>query len=162
MYHLIQHAKQRGKNNSTWFGLKNNVETKQLDALGYAKAWATVYVLAKHKPDQFKPFLQDVNRLGPLEDPPESGSLFRKHFGEEFRENEEYIVGKLRNVNYVDPFENLTYYVGIADTRFFRKKIMSPSPREILEWRNGLSGVRKFAVKTFSNRTSAESFYRAL
>ena len=162
MYHLVEVAKAAGGGGSQWFGLQQNILAQQLDALGYAKSWATVYVLAKNRQDDFEGFLNDVSRLGPLEEPPSPGTLFRKHFGDNMTELEEFIVNRLRKVDYVDPIENLTYYVGVVDTGFSRRAVLSPSPKAILDWRNSQVRVRGFTVRSFPNRRTAESYLDSL
>ncbi len=162
MYELVQHAKATKSIGTQWFGLKKTVDAERLDSLGYAVAWATVYVLANSKRAEFTSYLQALSKLQPMESP-DPGALFRKHFGDNFADHEQQIVDGLREVRYVDPIANLTYYVGIAQVADGRLvAAMSVSPRAIVEWRDKQAGLQRFAIKSFPNKSVARLYIDSL
>lgn len=162
MYELVQHAKATKSIGTQWFGLRKTVDAETLDSLGYAVAWATVYVLAKSKREEFSSFLQELSKLQPMESAA-PGKLFRKHFGDNFVSHEKEIVAALREVDYVDPIANLTYYVGIAEVAEGRLvAAMSVSPRAIIQWRDKQAGLQRFAIKPFPNKSVARLYIASL
>jgi hypothetical protein len=162
MYELVQHAKTTKSISTSWFGLKKTVDAERLDSLGYAVSWATVYVLAQTRREEFQSLLQELSKLGPME-AVTPGTFFRKHFGDNFIKTEQEIVAALREVDYIDPIANLTYYVGIAEVAEGRLvAALSISPRAIVEWRDKQAGLQRFAVKPFPNKSTAKNYIARL
>jgi hypothetical protein len=160
MYHLIKVAKAEGRGGRKWFHLDQNIQAKDLDALGYAKAWATVYWLAKFKQAEFKKYLQEASQLKPLEEPPGPGALFEKHFGSDYPALEEMMLAKLRKVKYIDPIENQTYFVGFFENAVEKRALMALSPVTLKKWRSEITRPGRFAIKPFPTKTAATSFVK--
>ena len=157
-----EYAKKKGGRKKQWFDLKEVVEAKGLTSLGYAHGWGMVYGLAKSRKtkDQFAALLRDVSKLGPLEEPPEPGYYFRKHFGKDYKANAEHVVKELNKARkkYVDPIENQTYFVAVIETRRSYYTRVSPSVSMLRKWakkasRDGVQGT--FRIEAFASRKQA-------
>jgi len=163
MYSLLRYREHLGKKKRDWFDLEGVVEAQGLTGLGYAHAWGIVYGMAKSRKtkDKFSALLQDVSKLGPLEDPPEKGYYFRKHFGTNNKKNAEHIVAELNKgikKKYVDPVENQTYFVAVIETPSSVHSRVSPSIAYLKKWAQGANEagvIGKFWIQDFPNRTQA-------
>ncbi len=163
---LLQYREYRDRED--WFQLRDTIEAERLSSLGYATAWGTVYGLHKSRKtrDKFAELMRDLAKLGPLEEPPEPGYYFTKHFGEDYTENRKHVVkelGKARK-SYVDPIENQTYIVAVIERSGlgFNPSMISTSPKLLREWARETmgeladSGERsKLRYQAFPTRTQA-------
>lgn len=163
MHSLLQYRDYK-KGKPDWFALKGVVEAKGLTALGYAHAWGIVYGMAKSRKtkDKFAALLRDLSDMGPLEKSPEPGYYFRKHFGDDYRENRKHVVKELGKVKkkYVDPIENQTYFVAVIETRSAYHTQISTSLSALKEWAStasahGVDGT--FRIQAFPSRTKARA-----
>jgi len=93
--------------------IENVVTSYQLDSQGYASAWVLAHYLAKIRPLQFKSYLQDLQRLGPLDGSyrlsadgkiPKHLELFTQHFQLQPQEIESRVVPYINKLPYKDPF----------------------------------------------------------
>ena len=158
MHHLIEVAKQESHGGQRWFHLDQHIKAEDLDALGYAKAWATVYWLAKFSQKKFKSYLQEVSRLQPLEEPPHPGAFFESHFGRDYAGLEEKMLAKLQKVKYVDPIENQTYFVGIFENREEKRALVALSPVTLNQWRSGIGVRGHFKIEKFLSKSAARNY----
>jgi hypothetical protein len=147
-----------------------------LDADGYAWAWAMSHFLGEKKKDAFFRYLTEVSKLGPLETMNESKQklLFESSFGSDHSKLSSEMMVHLRKLPYVDPIENLTHYVvlyrytqngstyvgcGVTASRTAVDKM-----REELKARLPASVqlTAQFEVKPFPTRTQASNFAQSL
>lgn len=93
--------------------MENVITSYQLDSQGYASAWVLSHYLAKLRPVQFKSYLHELQRLGPLDGSyrrsaegriPKHLELFFQHFELQSQEIESRIVPYINKLPYKDPF----------------------------------------------------------
>ena len=114
MFELEQFLKSTevlGKSPGKW--MEDLISSHQLDSQGYASAWALTHYLAKLRPMQFRTYIQELQRLGPLDGGyrlsaegkiPRHLDLFAKHYQLEPAELESRLVPYLNKLPYQDPF----------------------------------------------------------
>ena len=90
--------------------LRQTVESRTLNSLGYAMAWSTVDYLVKRRRKAFADYLQDVSNLSPLQTSP-PGTLFTKHFGTDFVAAERNVGDHVASLPYKDPVENQVHFL---------------------------------------------------
>ncbi|MBK95442.1 MAG: hypothetical protein CMJ79_06970 [Planctomycetaceae bacterium] len=92
---------------------RDTLTAYQLDSRGYASAWVLTHYLAKVRPIQFKGYLQELQKLGPLEGVYRVSAegtierhidLFAKHFQVEPAVLEKQLVPYINKLPYKDPF----------------------------------------------------------
>jgi hypothetical protein len=139
--------------------LRQSVESRALNSLGYAMSWSAVDYFAKRRKRAFAAYLKDVSALKPLEsDAP--AELFTKHFGTDFVEAESDVWRHLSTLPYQDPIENQVHYVGMKFKGDNQKEAkVSESYLKIVRFINE-RGTRDYRVKAFPNRTLAKQFER--
>lgn len=100
--------------------IEQTVTAPVLSSAGYASAWAITHFLIKTEKDQFRQYLQQVSRLGPLEghaaamgSPPvlENLELFQSHFGKDAAALETRLLAYLKRQPYKDPFAELPHFL---------------------------------------------------
>lgn len=87
--------------------VQQTIEAAQLGSLGYAAAWALNHFLIKRQPQKFFGYLQEVSKIGPLENSgkpdkddriPANRALFAKHFDDDMDRLETQVVEHLRKL----------------------------------------------------------------
>ena len=163
MRDLFKHFnKTRGLGNGNL--VKQLVIAEQLDATGYASAWALTHYLATKKKKELFAYVRDVSETPPLELPQNELVRFIEHFGDNFAGIERQMVKHIRTLPYRDPYVNQPYFLVTAkagskklatvtsslDHKSVRLKMvakLSPQQRAKLQF---------FPVRTFPNRQSAQ------
>ncbi|MAT09871.1 MAG: hypothetical protein CMM02_02590 [Rhodopirellula sp.] len=114
MFELEQFLKSTellSKSPGTW--MEGLISSHQLDSQGYASAWLLTHYLAKLRPMQFRTYIQELQRLGPLDGSyrlsaegriPQHLDLFAKHYQIELAELETRLVPYVNKLPYKDPF----------------------------------------------------------
>jgi hypothetical protein len=147
-----------------------------LDANGYAWAWALSHYLGEKRREPFFKYVAEVAKLGPLEKMEESKQrlLFASHFGPDRAKLSIDMVGHLRKLPYVDPIENMTHYVVLIRYPLggfvYSGYEVTSSPTEVNKTREQLRSrlpleARQnatFEVKPFPTRTQAVEYARSL
>jgi len=148
------------------------VFSDDLDANGYAWAWALSHYLGEKKREPFFKYVAEVAKLGPLEkmDEARQRELFTSHFGLDRAKLSTDMVAHLKRLPYVDPIENMTHYVVLMHYEFAGKAhggyAVTASPKEINKARDELRAKvpnyaqnrAQFDVKNFPTRTQAINF----
>ncbi|MEX2027299.1 MAG: DUF1570 domain-containing protein, partial [Pirellulaceae bacterium] len=120
MFELQRYLKNREKVPADGGMIELTVTTPVLSSTGYASAWAITHFLIKTEKDQFRQYLQQVSRLGPLEGPVggngsppvlENLELFQSHFGKDMPALETRLVAYLKRQPYKDPFADLPHFL---------------------------------------------------
>jgi len=152
------------------------VFNEDLDADGYAWAWALSHFLGEKRREPFFKYVAEVAKLGPLEKMDESKQreLFSSHFGVDRVKLSIDMVGHLRKLPYVDPIENMTHYVVLIRYPLggfvYSGYEVTPSPTEIQKTRDQLRArlpleaqqSATFEVKQFPTRTQAITYAQSL
>ncbi len=114
MFELEQFLKSTellSKSPGTW--MEELISSHQLDSQGYASAWLLTHYLAKLRPMQFRTYIQELQRLGPLDGSyrlsaegriPRHLDLFAKHYQLDPAELETRLVPYVNKLPYKDPF----------------------------------------------------------
>ena len=148
----------------------------ELDADGYAWAWALSHYLGEKKKEPFFKYLAEVAKLGPLEkmDPSKQEQLFATHFGTDRNKLSSEMVAHLRKLPYVDPIENLTHYVilyrYIRSGTLYTGHAVTASKTAVDKTREDLRArlppdvqqTAQFEVRPFPTRTQALQFAQSL
>jgi hypothetical protein len=170
LYSLQAYLKEHRLKKAGGGALKELVAANALDADGYATAWGLTHYLARYKSEAFFDYLRELQKLGPLEKPPEEGvPMFTKAFGDDFAALETAVVKHLQKLPYVDPVENQTHYVAMWTVPTRKDVVVSPSPAAIRQWRQQQAdrlqpaeqGLFTFQVQAYPTRAAAEAFARA-
>lgn len=165
MHSLIEHLKQKPPGIDEGGLVRQTVEATELDATGYATAWALTHYLTRFHQEKFFAYLREVSRIGPLEgDEVDSAKLFAKHFGSDFDALQDALMDHLKEVPYVDPIANQTHYVAVVDTQVRRSLVVAWSPASIRQWQQQVlvqlspqeRATARFVVRAFANKATAE------
>jgi hypothetical protein len=93
--------------------LTETILASRLDSQGYASAWALTHYLAKTRRTQFNAYMQELQKLGPLDggyrvvgdgSVPKHRELYTKHFDSDLAMTESRLRQYLPKLPYVDPF----------------------------------------------------------
>ncbi|HVX14709.1 MAG TPA: DUF1570 domain-containing protein [Pirellulales bacterium] len=142
------------------------VDAEQLNATGYAAAWALTHFLAERRKEKFVAYLADVSRRGPLESfgKQDNIALFQKHFADDFAAFDNEVVKHLQKLPYEDPIANQTHYVAMAQMGALRSYMITTSPRAVRDWQQE-QGERQpgtqFVIQAFGNARAAELFAKS-
>ena len=137
----MKNLDERFRANPAAFGrgdfMKSTVLADQLDSAGYASSWAITYFLAEHRPKQFFEYLQEVEKIGPLDALSEQQQLdlFEEHFGDDWARLETEMFNRLKRLPYVDPVLNQPHYVVLMKSGIKRATVITSSPASIPEAR---------------------------
>jgi hypothetical protein len=136
--------------------IRQAIEAKQLDSLGYATSWSIVHYLARYHRDEFRACLQAVSHIEPLQQVP-PGSVFAQHVGIDYGNVERELIGYLKTLPYVDPVLNQTHYVMLvqADSR---QALITSSPLELEKYHRENAAKGRYRIQAFPNRADAEIF----
>jgi hypothetical protein len=115
MYELDQFLRSQAGNDTGGEWIDKTVTAARLTSAGYASAWALTHYVAKVRNKQFKAYLQELSKIGPLEGDYRISSdgtvaqhltVFRKHFLTDSVELEQRLKKYLRKLPYRNPFAN--------------------------------------------------------
>jgi len=115
MYELDRFLQSQAGNDTGGEWIDKTVTAARLTSAGYASAWALTHYVAKVRNKQFKSYLQELSKIGPLEGDyriaPDGTVaqhlvLFRKHFLTDSVELEQRLKKYLRKLPYRNPFAN--------------------------------------------------------
>jgi hypothetical protein len=145
------------------------VETNQLDATGYASAWALTHYLADRRREKFVSFLVEVSKYQPLQKhtTDDDQALFAKFFGVDYAEFDSELVKHLSKLDYVDPILNQTHFVAMMQIGRGRKGyLVTTSPTAVEKWQQeemaklpvNLQSQVSFSIQPFPNRDTALAF----
>ncbi|MBT4693229.1 MAG: DUF1570 domain-containing protein [Planctomycetaceae bacterium] len=93
--------------------LTETILASRLDSQGYASAWALTHYLAKTRRTQFNAYIQELQKLGPLDggyrvvgngSVPKHRELYAKHFDADLAVTETRLRQYLPKLPYTDPF----------------------------------------------------------
>ena len=110
--------------------LRRTVEASPLQSLEYATSWSLMHYLARYHRKELQSLLQDASQLEPLQRVA-PGSLFVKHFGQDYLGTERKLIQHLQSLPYVDPVLNQTHFVVMVQGKRGRKTLVTSSPREL-------------------------------
>ena len=127
--------------------IRSVVAAPGLTAHGYSVAWGLVHYLATKREQEFKSYLADVRKRGPLSSGlettgPAVDPLFVKHFGDDYATIEAAVQRhltsrKLQNA-YSDPYVNQTHYVVSVTFKrgrvFYTRANVLLSPAAARQW----------------------------
>jgi hypothetical protein len=147
-----------------------------LDADGYAWAWALSHYFGEKKRDVFFQYVAEVAKLGPLEKMEESKQreLFASHFGADREQVGTDLWNHVKKLPYRDPIENMKHYVVLYRYRMgsyiYSGYAVTTSPAEIQKKKDELRAKLDayaqqsaiFEVKPFPTRTKALAFAKAI
>ena len=137
--------------------LQQLVRAEQLESIDYAYSWGLIHMLARRHRDELFDCIAEASAAVPLQQfsektpPAEPGSLFEKHFGNDYAKLEVELFTHLKSLPYTDPSENQTHYVVVAGS----KVLMTTSPAAVQEMKREAGPAGRFAVRSFPNRTAA-------
>jgi hypothetical protein len=146
--------------------IENVVQTDDLDADGYAVAWAMTHYLAKQRQEEFFDYLREVSRMQPLEEEKDSLPMFQRHFGRDLAELETSMLKHLAKQPYVDPITNQTHYVAMLTSGLRRSVIITTSPAVIRKWQEERAAEMapaersraRLQIQALPTRAAAETF----
>jgi len=152
------------------------VFSDDLDADGYAWAWALSHYLGEKKKESFFKYVAEVAKLGPLEKMEDSKQreLFASHFGANRARISTDMVAHLKRLPYVDPIENMTHYVVLIRYQqgagYLIRYQVTASPTAVNKTREELRATLPqavqqnavFEVKPFPTRTQALAFAKSI
>ena len=165
--------------NGDWIG--KTVTAARLTSTGYASAWALTHYLAKTRKAQFNAYLQQLNKLGPLEGGyevsadgtvPKHLELFKQTFQTELPLLEQRLAAYLKKLPYKDPFAEWPHFAVLIahhnGTRVARQANLFHNSRLAEQWRDktvgGIAGANaantKTLIRQFANRLQAQQFAR--
>lgn len=127
---------------------KHLVQASELGSREYALAWGLVHYLESEKPDEFRAYLKDIEKIEPL-DPSQKAltgrvdPLFVKHFGDDFSAIEagvqQHLTSRRMQAEYRDPEVYQTHYVVkrvIKQARTFNiAMLVTTSPAAVREFK---------------------------
>ncbi|MGE0608893.1 MAG: DUF1570 domain-containing protein, partial [Pirellulales bacterium] len=160
MHSLLEYIKQRPTSEPGQL-VRETVDAEQLDATGYAEAWALTHYLAKYKRKEFFAYLRDVSQFQSLarrEQP--DVDLFVKHFGQDYAELESAMLKSLKKLPYSDPIANQTHYLVILAGAGGRRISVGVSPAHVQQLIAQAPGAA-VTVQAFPDRASAERAFHA-
>lgn len=157
--------------------LAQTVSAARLTSTGYATAWALTHYLAQHRRDDFRAYLRQLTRLGPLERGGEAvppGVIpsnlrdFKGHFGTDLADLERRLMRHLRQLPYQDPFADWPHVVAFVALPGSpsRTAEVFHDPDQADRWRRDrLEAIpaeyrpaARSGVREFPNRLQAEQF----
>jgi len=115
MYELDRFLRSQMGNDTGGEWIDKTVTAARLTSAGYASAWALTHYVAKVRNKQFKAYLQELSKIGPLEGDYRIASdgtvaqhltVFHKHFLTDSVELEQRLKKYLRKLPYRNPFAN--------------------------------------------------------
>ena len=181
MYELENFIKSQAGSDTEGEWINKTVTAYRLTSAGYASAWGLTHYVAKVRNRQFKTYLQELNKLGPLEGDHRISSdgtvdhhltVFRKHFQTDSAELEVRLAKYLGKLDYKDPFGDQPHFIVMIahnNGAIIRKEANVFHTLQLAEkWRDGvlksITGATpantKSAVRQFPNRLQAEQFLR--
>jgi hypothetical protein len=113
--------------------LTETILSSRLDSQGYASAWALTHYLAKTRRVQFNGYMQELQKLGPLDGGyrvvgdgtiPKHRELYAKHFDADLTMTESRLRQYLPKLPYVDPlieFPHVSVVIGFTVNGRFKK-----------------------------------------
>lgn len=169
LYSLIEQYKKNPASFGSGELIEKTISAPMLDSDGYAAAWAITFYLAKFKTKAFDAFLVEAADAKPWQPLGDSKELFVKHFGADFADIEKEMIERLSKMPYVDPIENQPHYVVYMRLGIQRAYVISPSPKAISEWQQGIiAGLPpaeranvQFAAEIYGNKQLATQAARA-
>ena len=161
--------------------LTETILASRLDSKGYASAWALTHYLAKTRRTQFNAYMQDLQKLGPLDGGyrvvgngtvPKHRELYAKHFDADLAMTEMRLRQYLPKLPYVDPlteFPHVTVMIGFTvNGRFQKMGGVFHNPAFAQQWVTKTVAELKLVprsvkteIKSFDNRILAERYLRA-
>lgn len=162
-------ARQNSKYGST---VEAVISTPEFESDGYAWSWALTHYLGEKKREAFYEYVAEVSKLGPFEKPKadEQRLLFAQYFGGDFPKLSTELIAHLQKLPYVDPYENMTYYVVLLSypvgSGTMRSYNITPSPTRVEQTRLQMlqrlppeaQRSAKFEVRPIPSRTAAQTF----
>jgi hypothetical protein len=161
--------------------LTETIMASRLDSKGYASAWALTHYLAKTRRTQFNAYVQELQKLGPLDGGyrvvtdgtvPRHRELYAKHFDADLAMTETRLRQYLAKLPYVDPFiefPHVSVVIGFTiNGRFqkmggvFHNRTLARQwvAKTITELKLAPNNVRT-EMKSFGNRILAQRYLRA-
>jgi len=161
--------------------LTETILASRLDSQGYAAAWALTHYLAKTRRVQFNAYVQELQKLGPLDggyrvvsdgSVPKHRELYGKHFDADLAMTETRLRQYLAKLPYVDPFiefPHVSVVMGFTLNGRFRKMggvfhnqelARQWVTKTITELKLTPNKVRT-EMNSFDNRILAERYLRA-
>lgn len=158
LHELSEYYKQQGGKLTGGQLLRRTVEASPLQSLEYATSWSLMHYLARYHRKELQSLLQDASQLEPLQRVA-PGSLFVKHFGQDYLGTERKLIQHLQSLPYVDPVLNQTHFVVMVQGKRGRKTLVTSSPRELqgYQQQHAVKGSQ-FRIQAFPNRMSAKQF----
>jgi hypothetical protein len=175
---FLQVSTQVNQSPGDW--LTETILSSRLDSQGYASAWALTHYLAKTRRVQFNAYMQELQKLGPLDGGyrvvgdgtiPKHRELYAKHFDADLAMTESRLRQYLPKLPYVDPlieFPHVTVVIGFSINGRFRKMggvfhnpILARQwvTKTITEFELVRSNVQT-EMKSFDNRLLAQRYLR--
>jgi hypothetical protein len=161
--------------------LQGTILASRLDSQGYASAWALTHYLAKTRRAKFNAYVQELQKLGPLDGGyrvvadgtvPKHFELYAKHFDGDLAMTETRLRQYLTKLPYVDPFIEFPHVSAVigfsANGRFRKMGGVFHNPMLARQWIAKTIAELKLTpqnvqteLKSFNNRILAQRYLRA-
>lgn len=176
---FLQLSTQVNQSPGDW--LTETILASRLDSQGYASAWALTHYLAKTRRAQFNAYMQELQKLGPLDggyrvvadgSVPKHRELYAKHFDGDLSLTETRLRQYLPKLPYVDPFIDMPHVsvvIGFSrNGRFNKMGGVFHNPMLARQWVTKTLGEQNLTpdsvqteIKSFENRILAQRYLRA-